>query len=241
MRSIWYLLNLTVWTIWYGSKAILAGLFRVRQRPGGVYDECGRRWARKLLRAAGTPVCLVHEERLPRDQPVVLVSNHQSFFDILALLAVMPGSIRFMAKKEMASIPLLGQAMRAAGHIYIDRKNLGAAFEAYESAAAAIRGGITAVVFPEGTRSRTGELLPFKKGPFVLAIAAQVPLIPIYCAGTFTILPKASLRIRPHPITILFGEPIDPVGLTYDSREDLMRRTRAVIEQLRVDAIHQEG
>lgn len=241
MRSLWYLVNLIALTFWYGGKAIAAGLLRIPLRHGGVYDECGRRWGRKLLRAAGTPVRMVHAERIPTDRPVVFASNHQSFFDILALLAVIPGTMRFVAKKEMASIPVLGAAMRAAGHVYIDRQNRGAAFSAYEEAAAAIQSGISATVFPEGTRSRTGELLPFKKGPFVLAIAAQVPIVPVYCANTFTILPKGSLRLHPQPITVLFGEPIPTAGRDYDSREELLRETRAAIERLRVDATDEKA
>ena len=104
-----------------------------------------------------------------------------------------------------------------------------------------MRAGISAVVFPEGTRSRTGELLPFKKGPFVLAIAARVPLVPAYSAGTFTLMPKGSRRIRPHPIALLFGAPIDTAGMDYDDRERLMEETRRAIEALRVDALRVLG
>ena len=152
------------------------------------------------------------------------------------LAAVLPGSLRFVAKKELQRVPLLGRAMRSSGHVFIDRQNRQAAFGAYDEAAAAIRSGISAVVFPEGTRSRTGNLQPFKKGPFVLAIAARVPLVPVYCAGTFTLLPKGHWRIRSHPVALLFGRPIDTTGMAYESREQLMTQTRAAIELLRADA-----
>lgn len=185
------------------------------------------------LSAAGVKVTVEGAEHIPKDQPVVFVSNHQSWFDIISLAANLPGYPRFVYKKEMAKIPILGEALKRAGHILIDRQNRQKAFEAYEEAARVIREGMSAVVFPEGTRSRTGELLPFKKGPFVLAIASQVPLVPVFCAGTFGIMPKGSMRVRPHPVTLRLGEPIETKGLTYDDREDLLRRTRAAIMALR--------
>jgi 1-acyl-sn-glycerol-3-phosphate acyltransferase len=173
---------------------------------------------------------------VPKGGPVVYASNHQSWFDIWVLGANIPTQVRFVAKKELARIPILGPAIRAAGHIYIDRQNRQAAFDAYQDAARVIQTGTSAVVFPEGTRSRTGELLPFKKGPFVLAIAAQVPLVPTYCAGTFTLLPKGTVGLTPHPVAVLFGEPIPTKGMTYEDRETLMAAARAAIERLRVDA-----
>jgi 1-acyl-sn-glycerol-3-phosphate acyltransferase len=178
-------------------------------------------------------VSLVDFAKVPRDQPVVYVSNHQSWFDILALAGTIPGTLRFVAKKEFASIPILGRAMKAAGHIYIDRQNRAQAIEAYEEVAAWIRDGLSTVVFPEGTRSRTGRLLPFKKGPFVLALAAQVPVVPVYVANTFRILPKAHVLLRPQPITIRFGDPIVTAGMTYDDREILLQRSHAAILRMR--------
>ncbi len=236
IRTIWYLLNLFVLTIWYASKVVGAALLGVENRPGGVYDQTPRRWATKLLRAAGVTVHTVGMEQVPKDEPVIYISNHQSWFDILALAATIPDTVRFVSKKELAKVPLFGWAMRAAGHIFIDRQNRPRAIGAYEETAKVIRAGMSAVVFAEGTRSRTGQLQPFKKGPFVFAIAAQVPVVPVYCAGTFDINPKGSIRIHPRPITLLFGAPIPTAGLDYERRGELLQRAHAVVEQLRVDA-----
>jgi 1-acyl-sn-glycerol-3-phosphate acyltransferase len=240
IRPVMYLVALPVLTIYHGLKAIVPGYLRVPYRPGGVYDQAGRGWAKGLIRAAGVKVTTVGLERVPIDRSVVYVSNHQSLFDILALAATVPGTMRFVAKKEFLRIPILGRAMKSAGQIFIDRKNLAKAFEAYEEAAQAVRDGLNAVVFAEGTRSHTGELQPFKKGPFVFAIASQVPVIPVYCAGTFDVLRKGSLWVRPGPVTVYFGEPIPTSGMTYEDRGALLERTREVIMGFRVDAGEEE-
>ena len=236
LHTAGFLINLLVSTAWYGSKAVVAGLLRVPNRPGGVYDECARRWSVWMLKVAGVEVRVSGYDGVPADRPVIYVSNHQSGFDIWALASILPGQTRFVAKKELQRIPFLGRAMRSAGHIYIDRQNRQAAFSAYEDAASYIRKGMSAVLFAEGTRSRNGDLLPFKKGPFVLALAAQVPIIPVYCAGTFTLLPKGTVRLDPHPIAIMFGEQISTAGLRYEDRDEIMAITRKAIEQLRVDS-----
>ena len=236
IRAIYYLKALVVLTIYYGSKVILAAMLRIENTHGGVYDRTPRDWARKVLKAAGVRVNTIGFEHIPKDRPVVYVSNHQSFFDILALSLTLPYTFRLVAKKELAMIPIFGQAIKAAGHIYIDRQRREAAFESYERAASVIHEGMSALIFAEGTRSRTGNLLPFKKGPFVLAIAAQVPALPVYCAHTFGILPKGHIRIRPRPITLYFGEPIETAGMSYEDRGELLTKARTVIEGFRDDA-----
>ncbi len=236
IRAIYYLKALVVLTIYYGSKVILAAMLRIENTHGGVYDRTPRDWARKVLKAAGVRVNTIGFEHIPKDRPVVYVSNHQSFFDILALSLTLPYTFRLVAKKELAKIPFFGPAIKAAGHIYIDRQRREAAFESYERAASVIHEGMSALIFAEGTRSRTGNLLPFKKGPFVLAIAAQVPALPVYCANTFGILPKGHIRVRPRPITLYFGEPIETAGLSYEDRGELSTKVRTVIEGFRDDA-----
>jgi 1-acyl-sn-glycerol-3-phosphate acyltransferase len=234
IRTLWYLFVLFVGMVYWGGRVIISALlFHTPHRPGGVYDQAPGAWSRMQLWAAGVQVTVVGGERIPTDRPVVFASNHQSWFDIIGLAANLPGYPRFVYKKEMAKIPILGEAMKRAGHIMIDRQNRQRAFEAYDEAANVIREGMSAVIFPEGTRSRTGEMLPFKKGPFVLAIASQVPIVPVYCAGTFDIMPKGTLWVRPKPVTIRVGEPIETTGLSYEDREDLLQRTQVQIEVLR--------
>lgn len=238
VRTLWYYVVLVATTIVHATGAVVAGLFRVRHRSGGVYDWASTDWSRDILRAAGTPVIAEGLENIPRDRPVMYASNHSSMFDIWALFATLPGSVRFVAKQELFRIPLLGAAMRAAGHIAIDRSVKARAFEAYDDAARTIRRGFSAVVFPEGTRSRTGELLPFKNAPFALAIDAQVPVVPVYVHHTFEILPKGRYLLRPRPIRLLVGQPLPTAGMTADDRETLRQRIRAEIVALkaRVDA-----
>lgn len=232
IRTLWYYLVLFITTVVHASAAVIAGVLRLPFKRGGIHDWASKDWSRDILRAAGTPVIVEGLEHIPPGQPVIYASNHSSMFDIWALSATLPDSVRFVAKQELFKIPLLGGAMRAAGHIPIDREARKKAFEAYNEAARTIKRGVTPVVFPEGTRSRTGELLPFKNAPFGLAIAAQVPVVPIYVHHTFEILPKGAWRLRPRPIRLLIGKPISTTGLGPEDRERLRDEVRAAMVAL---------
>jgi 1-acyl-sn-glycerol-3-phosphate acyltransferase len=233
LRTAFFFTTVVVATIFYGAPLIVAGLLRVPPTPGGIFDRVSRRWARVLLWAAGTPVAIRGLEHIP-PTPVLFVANHASMFDILALAANFPRTVRFVAKKELLKVPFFGPAMKAAGHVTIDRQQRQAAFASYDRAAALIARGLSAGVFPEGTRSRTGDLQAFKKGPFVLAIAAQVPIVPIYVGNTFDILPKGGRALRPRTIPIRYGPPIPTNGLDYEDRGTLMERTHAAMLELKV-------
>ncbi len=237
IRTLWFYTVLLVSSVIHATGVIVAALLGVKRRPGGVYDWGTNDWSRQVLRAAGTPVQVEGLHRIP-DRPVVYASNHSSMFDIWALAATLPGSVRMVAKQELAKIPLVGRAMVAAGHLTIDRAHPARALEAYRRAADVIRSGTSALVFPEGTRSRTGALLPFKNAPFGLAIAAQVPVVPVYIGNTFEIMPKGRLFLHPRPIRIEIGDPIPTAGMTLERRQELRDRVRAAIIDLqaRVDA-----
>ena len=234
MATVRYLLSFAIHMGWWGSRVVIAAIFGVRHRPGGIYDRAGRRWGRGMLRGCRIGVRVEGRDRLDPAVPVVYIANHASEIDIWALLAELPGTVRFVYKKGMDWIPLMGLAMRKAKHIPIKRQVKSLAFCAYDDAAKLIRSGVSAVVFAEGTRSRNGRLQPFKKGPFVLAIAAQVPVIPVLCEGTFELLPKGSWSPKPGTITLRIGEPIPTEGLNYEERGSLADRTR--VELVRMGA-----
>jgi 1-acyl-sn-glycerol-3-phosphate acyltransferase len=238
MHQIAYLAALVVLTIGYGSWVVVLGALRWPHRPGGFLDRVARDYSRQLLRAAGVDVHVEGLEHVAPLGPQIIACNHQSFFDMLALQAIVPVRVCYVAKKELFRVPFFGWALHHLGHIRIDRQNRKQAFAAYEVAAETlVEHKMHVVVFPEGTRSRTGQLLPFKKGPAVLAIAAAVTVVPCYCAGTFDILPKGSIWVRPHPVQVLFGPPLDAAGLTYDDRDAFTARLRAAIEALRARSV----
>lgn len=233
IRAIWFVLTVSALTVWHGGITILAALFQVPQKPGGIYDRMSRGWGRNLLRANGlNEITVTGLNSHSTSGPCVYVSNHASLVDIWVLLAVLPGTVRFLAKRELMRIPVFGWAMASAGHIPIDRQRLHSAFGAYETAARMVREGTSAIIFGEGTRSRDGSLLPLKKGPFVLAIKAGVPVVPVYISGTWAVLPPGRITPRPGPIAIALGEPLSSTGLEEEDRDALALRCRAAMERL---------
>ena len=214
MQTLRYLASFIGSMGFWGSRVLLAAIFGVRQRPGGIYDRAAREWGRAMLRGTGMRVVVEGGERLDPAVPKVYIANHASQVDIWALLAELPGTVRFVYKKGMDWIPLMGIAMRAARHIPIRRQVKSAAFAAYDEAAKYLRAGSSAVVFAEGTRSRDGKLMPFKKGPFVLAIAAQAPVVPVFCGGTFALMPRGSWTPKRGTVTLKIGDAIVTTGMT---------------------------
>ena len=232
MRVLWYVISSFFVTSYYCLKVILASQVGVRLRPDGVYDQSAREWGRKLVRLNGLKVGVQGGEHIP-DGPCVFVANHVSWVDVWVLAATLPGRVRFLAKRGLFMVPFFGSALKRAGHIPIDRQNRRAAFDAYAEAVRLIQQGTRAIIFGEGTRSRDGSLLPLKKGPFVLAIQAGVPVVPVFIEGTYPILPKGSMVLRPGPIRILLGEPLPTDGLKYEDRESLGQLCRNRLIALR--------
>lgn len=209
----------------HAIAALVASWRRVPDTPGGPYDGATYGWSRDLL-AAGGVLVRVERPELLQDRACVYVANHVSMIDIWALVVSLPRVPKFVFKRELMRIPVFGAATRAAGHILLDRASRTAAFAAYETAAVVIRRGASACVFAEGTRSRDGRLLPFKKGAFVLAIAAQVPVVPIVVLGSYELMPRRALLPRPGTVTLRVGREIPTEGLGYDARDALAQEVR---------------
>lgn len=229
MQALRYISSFLIYMAVAGTWAVVAALFRVRQRTGGAYDRSARLWGVGMLRGTGIEVKLEGAEHLDPSRPCVYMSSHASFIDIWAILAVIPGTIRFIYKKGMNWIPLMGIALRSARHLPIDRRRRSQAFATYNEAAAMVREGFSAVVFPEGTRSRDGRLKAFKKGPFVLAITAGAPVVPIYCHNTYELMPRGSWSPKRGTVTLRVGAPIPTAGLGPEDREQVAQATRAAL------------
>ena len=224
-RTILLYTTAVVATLFLGGAVIIAALLGVKDEPGGIYDNVPRWWSSAVLWAVGVRIRVHGMENASSGEPHIFASNHVSWFDVPSLASTLPRN-RFVAKSELFKVPIFGRAMRAAGMIEIQRDNRKAAFGAYDVAAERIRGGKSVVVFPEGTRGEAYPLRPFKKGPFVLAIAAGVPIVPIIVHGTIEIMPRGSLWAHPGTIDIHLLEPVSTTGVDYDHREALMQTVR---------------
>jgi 1-acyl-sn-glycerol-3-phosphate acyltransferase len=189
-------------------------------------------WAPGGLRVAGVRLEVSRLSPLPAG-PAIYASNHESILDPWALFVAIPRSLRFLAKAELFRIPLFGWYLRLAKFIEIDRRNRARALASLREAGAIVRNGTSLAVFPEGTRSADGRILPFKKGPFVLAEEARVPVVPVAIAGASDVMRKGQLGVRPGVIRVATGEPVDPAE--FSGHDALLTEVRR-----RIVALHRQ-
>ncbi len=195
--------------------------------------RAARLWARGILLGGFVRLSGYGGEGVPRDTPVVFMSNHESWLDIPALLAEIPVQVRFLAKKSLFSWPFFGWAISSMGFIPVDRKNRREAVRSFEEAAARIRAGRSVLIFPEETRSTDANLLPFQRGGFLIALKAGIPIVPVGLEGPRRCLPKHNYLIRPGRIVVRFGDPIPTAGRGLADKGDLMDIVRREMEKLR--------
>lgn len=222
VRAYLFLAVLIPLTILFSVSAFVSTLF---DASGGAYAMHARLWARLALAMNRVNVTLAGTEHLP-DGPVIFMSNHQSNFDIFALLAAMPRQIHWIAKKELFDIPLFGPSMRRGGYIPLDRGDGRKALQSMDEAATTIQQGKSVVLFPEGTRTPDGSLLPFKRGGFILARKAAVPVVPVTINGSGRINPAGQFRLYSGDIHITLHPPIAaPPELRRSEAESWMMET----------------
>jgi 1-acyl-sn-glycerol-3-phosphate acyltransferase len=186
-------------------------------------------WAKILLLICNTKVNVIGKENILCGKPQIFMANHQSDFDILIALACIPVQFRWLAKKELFSIPVFGAAMKSAGYIEIDRYNREKALQSIDEAALRIRRGKSIMTFPEGTRSRDGEIKDFKQGAFHLAIKSGAPIVPVSIIGSGRIMPKRSMKIKPSKVKLVIGEPIKVNSFDIEKRYELIEKVRNTI------------
>jgi 1-acyl-sn-glycerol-3-phosphate acyltransferase len=200
-------------------------------RKGKVGHYYARLWGKAALLANRVKVKIEGMEHLNGKGPYIFMSNHQGSYDIFALLGHLPYQFKWLAKKELFSIPFFGWTMAAVGYIRIDRGGTRDTVEAMNEAAQKIRDGMSVVIFPEGSRSPDGLIQPFKKGGFTLAIKSKVPIVPISISGSRDIMPKDKLTATSGKIRMLLDHPIETENCSLKDREFLMKRVRETISK----------
>jgi 1-acyl-sn-glycerol-3-phosphate acyltransferase len=171
-------------------------------------------------------------EYLRHQQAVVFCSNHQSNVDPPVLFQVLHPRLHVLFKRELTKLPLLGRVFQIGGFVPIDRSSREHSMAAIDRAAESLRAGNSFLTFPEGTRSRTGALLPFKRGPFLMALKAQVPVVPVAIQGGTASMRKGSWIVRPTTVSVRIGAPVETRGLDLSHREQLADTVRARVEEL---------
>jgi 1-acyl-sn-glycerol-3-phosphate acyltransferase len=218
-----------VWTACMVSYAI--GSSVILNDPE-FFRRAQRDWARGLARFWGMDVQVHGAQNMPLDHNYVVMSNHASYADIVALFMALPIIPGFLAKRELMSIPFLAAALRAGGHVLIDRGKRESARQAIDSAAQQVRSGKTVLIFPEGTRGDAKMIGTFKSGGFHLAKAAGVPIIPVGLRGTGEVGPKHSFLFWPGKVEVHIGQPIPPEQVTSEELNPLIQQVRARIAAL---------
>jgi len=225
-------------TVIFGLLAITVAFF---SKTGEGVHHVARAWAKCILWVSGVRIQTHGFDPGLIGQSCIFMSNHQSNYDIPVLYCGLPVQFRWLAKAELFRIPIFGRSMRSAGYVSIDRSNRKSAFRSLAKAAEMIRSGTSVMIFPEGTRSSDGKLLPFKKGGFVLAVAAGVPIIPIIISGTHKIMPKGRLMISRRHVRIDVGEPIQSSAYTRKTKDDMMMHVQAAMSEASARAREEVG
>lgn len=216
-------LAIVCYTLVAGPIGLLIAIpFRVK----GLLYDLGHIGVWMTLRTSGIRVTVEGREHLRPSTAVVFCANHQSNVDPPVLFSALHRRLHVLYKAELNRLPILGTVFQVGGYIPVPREQKEAALRAIDLAAASIRQGNSFLVFPEGTRSRTDELLPFKKGGFVMAIQAQAPVVPVAISGGRAAMRKGSGLIYPAHVRVCIGEPVPTAGLTLDDRDRLIAQVR---------------
>lgn len=229
LRTAFIILYVIPATAVLGIIAIIVSFF---SHTGNPVHIVARIWSKSILFVSGIRVDVQGLANIDPLKSYIYMSNHRSNFDIPVLLGCLPIQFRWLAKAELFKIPIFGRAMLGAGYVKIDRFNRESAFKSIDEVASKMKNGVSVMIFPEGTRSEDGNLKPFKKGGFIMAVDSGVPIVPVVLQGTRSIMAKGSWRINPGSVTLSIQEPIETAGYTRDSKDELIKYVRGVIYEV---------
>ena len=229
MRVIWFLINLVLSISVCSIPIIAVGLFDKEKYYTGKLIKM---WARWVIWSTGIQYEIDGLDNLNLDKQYIFMSNHESALDIVLGVAAIPSNIVFLAKKELFRVPVFGWAMDAAGMIKIDRQNPAIARKSVSEAVETLmHSSFSTLIYPEGTRSDGEELLPFKKGGFILAIRTQLTVVPITILGAGNVLPKGTLAIKKSHIKMIIDNPIPTLEMDINDKDQLLQDCRNIINQ----------
>lgn len=231
LRSVLTYIVVSIYVLIAGPIGLALALIDAFAKP--VLYTLGRGGVRLALASAGIRFRISGRQRVPKHRAVVFCSNHESNVDPPVLFLALHKRLHVLFKTELQKIPVLGKVMVKGGFVPVDRDRREASMASIERAAASIREGNSFLIFPEGTRSKTADLLPFKKGGFIMAIKAQAPIVPVAVHGGRSAMRKGSWYVRPVMVDVKIGEPVETAGYTLDQRDELIEVVRARIEDLR--------
>lgn len=200
-----YLLTATTFVIGTTTTLFFVPFSKASHKP---FLLAAHLWARLLAAFSGVRVKVSGLENIPRDKAAIFAANHQGAADILLALAYLPVGFRFAIKKELFEIPFFGWYIKKAGYFSIDRKMVLSAYRSVETIIEIIKGGESVLIFPEGTRTRSGKLGRFKRGSLLAALKSGAPIIPVAISGSYNILPPGSWLLNPHPVKMSLGKAI---------------------------------
>jgi 1-acyl-sn-glycerol-3-phosphate acyltransferase len=233
MRSLFDMIRVLWLALWAGIATILlavpiitAGLL---SRTGNLAFSLSKLWAYTMLAVSFVRTEIKNKDRIQPKTSYIIISNHQSLFDILALVTTLGIQYRWFIKKEVLKVPLFGYGLYASRNIFIDRSNTASAIESINRGIDRLPRNVSIMVFAEGTRSPDGRIREFKKGGFVTAVRRKIPILPVTINGSRRVLPKGSLAFKPGKIQVVIGDPIDTGGYTNEMVDRLIDQTRQTI------------
>lgn len=229
VRSVITYVAVSLYILIFGSIGILVA---VPFKAKGLLYRLGHGGVALALWLAGIRYTVTGRGRIPANRAVVFCSNHQSNVDPPVLFRSLHRRLHILYKAELRRLPVLGKVFEVGGFVAVQRENRDAAFASIEQAAESIRRGNSFLIFPEGTRSKSDQLLPFKKGGFLMALRAQSPIVPVAISGGRAAMRKGSAFVRPVHVTVRIGEPIETAGLTTEDRDRVIETVRRRIEAL---------
>lgn len=224
-RTVFYLIPaVSVYTIVLGTASLVSTLF---DSTGNTGHRCARAWSWLILKTTGVKVAVQGLERLDPSRSYVFAANHQSIYDIPILFASLPFQLRIIAKESLGRIPFMGWHLQRTGHVLVDRSRPGAGV--VKKMARLVAEGHSLLVFPEGTRSTDGTVARFKGGPFVIALQAGLPVVPISVVGSRHVMFRGRLTVRPGCVSVIVHDPIETGGVPREAAREFAATVRDVV------------